>query len=89
MAYGAHVSKSFSLLTLYGGLQYETASMDVNYAYTGPGSTPNTKISLQLDSENTFRVTAGLNLNLGVLHLNGDINVGKVTALSAGLGFGI
>ncbi len=89
MSYAAHISKTFALLTAYGGVQYETATMDVNYVYTGPGATPDTKLSMQLESENKFRATAGLNLNLGVLRLNADVNVGKVTVFSGGLGFGI
>jgi len=89
MCYGAHVSKSFSIITAYGGLQYQTASMDVNYTYTGQGSTPNSTISLQLESEVNVVATIGLDFNLGILHINGDANFGKVTALSGGIGFGI
>lgn len=89
MNFGAHVSRSFSMITLYGGLQYESATMSLNYTYTGPGSTPGTTVSLDLESENRFRLITGLNLNLFVLNLNADISIGKVTAVSAGLGFGL
>lgn len=90
MAYAAHASKSLSeVFTAYGGLQYETTTMDVNYSYSGPGSTPDNKSHVELESENKFRFMAGFNLNLGILHLNGDINFGKVIALSGGIGFGI
>jgi hypothetical protein len=91
-AFSAHVSKTFILLTLYGGLQYERASVDLTYEYTGPlppGDQSDRTVSLNLKGENNFRVTAGLGLALGILHLNADINVGKVTVISAGVGFGI
>jgi hypothetical protein len=89
MCYGAHVSKTFAIITAYGGLQYETASMDVNYTFTGQGSVPSTTIGLQLESEVSVVATVGLDFNLGILHVNGDANFGKVTALSGGIGFGI
>ncbi|MBI1805541.1 MAG: hypothetical protein HYR76_00655 [Ignavibacteria bacterium] len=87
--FGAEVSKSFSVATLYGGMQYESATMNVTYVYTGPGSTPNTKFSFDMDSENKFRMTGGLSLNLVILNLSADINVGKVTVISGALGFGL
>jgi hypothetical protein len=89
ISFGAQASKSFSIATLYGGLQYESTTMTLNYTYTGQGSTPNTKVNLDLDGENKFRVTAGLSLNLVILNLNADVNVGKVTVISGGIGFGM
>jgi hypothetical protein len=89
LGFGGQASKSFSLLTVYGGLQYETSTLTVSYTYTGPGPQHNTPVSVDLDGENKFRATAGVNLDLMILHLNGDINLGKVTVVSAGIGFGI
>lgn len=86
--FGAQVSKSFSVLTLYGGLQYEKANVTLDYTYTGPGAVPGSRQSIEFDGENTFRGTAGFCLNLAVLQLNADINIGKVTVASAGIGFG-
>jgi hypothetical protein len=86
---GAQASKSFSVLTLYGGMAYESSSMDLSYTYTGPGATPNTKVGVSIDGENSFRATAGFGLNLVILNLSADVNVGKVTVLSAAVGFGI
>ena len=89
--FGAQASKSFSIATLYGGLQYESSSMKVTYTYTGPpipGQPSNPTIALDFNGENKFRGTVGLGLNLVILHLNADISVGKVTAVSAGIGFG-
>jgi len=85
---GAQVSKSFSVLTLYGGLGYETSSVNVSYTYNGFGAAQNSQVSLDLDGENKIRATAGLGLTLAVLNLNADISVGKVTVASGSLGFG-
>ncbi len=91
-AFTAQVSKSFQMLTLYGGLQYESSSVDLSYTYTGPlppGDTSDRNISLSLKGENNLRLSAGFGLSLGVLFLQADVNLGKVTVLSAGLGVGI
>jgi hypothetical protein len=91
-AFFARVSKSFVLLTVYGGLQYETTDVTLSYTYTGPlppGDQSDRNISLALKGENEFRATAGVGLGLGVLHLNADISVGKVIVASVGIGFGI
>jgi hypothetical protein len=88
---GAQVSKSFAVLTLYGGLQYETISMDVSYDFAGqiPGViNKGEKISVSLNGENHFRGTAGLNLNLAILNIFADINIGTATVISGGIGFG-
>lgn len=84
----AQASKSFAILTLYGGVQWENSSIDLNYTYTGPGSTPNTKVGISMDGENKVRATIGAGLNLAILNLAADISVGKVTVVSGGLGFG-
>lgn len=89
---GAQVSKSYSIFTIYGGLQTESSSMTVKYTYTGPvplGSPPNPSVSVDFDGENKFRATAGVGLDLAILHLNADINLGKVTVVSGGIGFGL
>jgi hypothetical protein len=91
-AISAQASKTFLLLTLYGGLQYETASVNLSYTYEGPlppGDQSDRNISIDLTGENRFRVKAGAGLALGILHFHTDISVGKVTVISAGLGLGI
>jgi len=87
---GAQVSKSFAVVTLYGGLQYESSSMDVSYDYSGKYGLPTgTPVKLTMDGDNTFRATLGLGLNLAILHFYADANFGNVTVISGGLGFGI
>jgi hypothetical protein len=88
---GAQVSKSFAVLTLYGGLQYESISMDLNYTYQGtvPGYTPpSPKVSLNIEGKNQFRGTAGFNINLLAFNIFADINIGSSIAASGGIGFG-
>jgi len=90
-AFGAQVSKTFAVLTLYGGLQYESISMDISYNYQGaiPGYIPvDPKISLNVTGESQIRATAGFNLNLLALNIFADINVGSAVAASGGIGFG-
>lgn len=84
LSFGGQVSKSYAVLTLYGGLQYESSTMNVHYIQTGSGSS----VKMDLDGENKFRATAGLGLNLAILNLFADISVGKVTVASGGIGFG-
>lgn len=87
---GAQVSKSFAVVTLYGGLQYESSSMDVSYDYSGKYGLPTgTPVKLTMDGDNTFRATIGLGLNLAILHFYADANFGSVTVISGGLGFGL
>lgn len=84
-AFGAQASKSFSVLDIYGGLAYETSSMDLSFVSNAPGGG---NVDLTLDGANKFRATLGAGLNLAILHLYGDVNLGSVTNFSAGLGFG-
>ena len=85
------ISKTLALVTLYGGLQTESSSFDVNYTFQPgpyPGNTNPKPIpfSLNLKGSNTFRGLIGLNINLGLLNLNADYSVGKINVATAGLG---
>ena len=88
-AFNVHASRGFGLLTLYGGLPYESTSMDVNYVFTGSSilGNPDEKIKLNLDGDNNFRFTLGAALKLAVLVINADVNLGSQTVFVAGLNF--
>lgn len=91
-AFSAQVSKTFLLLTLYGGVQYESTDVNLSYTYTGPlppGDQSDRNVSINFKGENEIRTTAGASLALGILHVHADISIGKVTVVSAGLGLGI
>jgi hypothetical protein len=87
-SFGVHASKEFALVTVYGGLAYESTTMKISYVSTDPNF-PGQLVDVSLDGANTFRATVGLNLSLGVFHIFGDVNVGNVTHFSGGIGFGM
>ncbi|MGB2958706.1 MAG: DUF6588 family protein [Bacteroidota bacterium] len=80
------VSKEFTVFTAYGGLAYEQSTMNLNYVSTDP-SIPG-QVDIDLEGANTFRVTAGGLLQLGLFRLFADINIGTVTHFSGGIGIG-
>ncbi len=82
-------SRDFSLLTLYGGIQYEYSTMNLNYTLSGATSDEDAEIDFSFRSDNHLRAIAGLNLKLGLLHLRTDFNLGNVSVFSASIGFGI
>ncbi|MGA9118892.1 MAG: DUF6588 family protein [Bacteroidota bacterium] len=85
VAINAQASKSFSVLTIYGGLQWEKSSMSLKYTSADATNFP---VDITMDGVNAFRFTAGLNIGLGPLHLFADANMGSITAFSGGIGFG-
>lgn len=87
-SFGVHTSKSFALVTVYGGLGYENTTMKVSYKSTDPNF-PGQLVDVSLDGANTFRLTAGAGLSLGVFRVFADVNVGKVINFSGGIGFGM
>ncbi len=87
-SFGAQASKSFALVTVYGGLSYESTTMKVSYTSTDPNF-PGQLVDVSLDGANAFRLTGGASLSLGVFHIFADLNVGKVTHFSGGFGFGM
>lgn len=82
------VGKTVSLFTLYGGVQYESTVIDVDYTYTGYGSTPDTKVHVSYSSDNVLRWTTGFGLNVIGLNLSTDIGVGRVTVVTGSIGLG-
>ncbi len=85
MAINAQASKSFSIMTLYGGLQWENSSMNLKYTSTDITSP---SVNVSMDGANNFRFIAGLDLGLGPIHLFADANFGSITVFSGGIGFG-
>ncbi|HUI10751.1 MAG TPA: DUF6588 family protein [Bacteroidota bacterium] len=85
LAIGAQASKSFSVLRVYGGLQWEKSSMEVKYT---PADVTVPAVDITMDGANSFRATLGLCLHLGFFSIFGDANFGSITNYSAGIGFG-
>lgn len=89
LAFNVHVSKSFSILTVYSGLQYESSSMDFGYYFEDNNNLypleGNKSYNLTVDGDNNFRFTLGGALKLGPLVLNTDLNLTKLTTYTLGL----
>ena len=64
-SYGGMMSKSFSVLTMSVGMQYERSTMTLDYTFQNE-FTPNTMVHLDLEGENRVRGTAGFGLDLGI-----------------------
>jgi hypothetical protein len=82
---GAQGSGTWDVFTLYGGAGWETSTLKLEY--TSSGAVPE-QVSIELDGKNSFRVTAGGMLKLGVFKVFADANIGSVMNFSAGIGFG-
>ncbi len=93
LAFNAHASKTFGILTPYFGLQYESTSLDLTYEIKGdplsgdPDLRTDKKVSLSLDGDNSFRATLGASLKLAVIVLNADVSLGSQTVFGGGLSF--
>ncbi len=85
-AIGAQVSKSYAILTLFGGLQWERSTLSLSYQPSLAGAWP---VTVDMNGANSVRLTAGLNISLGLFKLFADANLGSVTTFSGGLGLGI
>ena len=86
IAFGVQASKEFSVLVLYGGLQYEKSSLNLKFTSSDPTASP--LVDVTLDGANTFRGTVGVGLALGVFNIFADANLGQITGFSGGIGFG-
>lgn len=82
------LGKSVSVFTIYGGMQLESTTIDVDYTYTGYGATPDSRVHLDYTSDNVLRWTTGFGLNLLAFKLYTDIGVGRVTVVTGTVGFG-
>jgi len=91
IAFNAHASRSFGLFTLYGGLQYESSTFDLQYTFTDPSNLDPLKkgqeIKVSIDGDNNFRGTLGGSLKLAVIVLNIDYSLGAQSVLCGGLTF--
>lgn len=84
----AEVSRTFSVITFYGGFQYETFSTDVNYTYKNVSTGEEYPQNVTLKSTANIRGTLGFTLSLGVFKFNADASFGKYMIVSSGLGIG-
>lgn len=84
------VSKSLLVLTVYGGLQVERSSIDIDYTFEPEDpDLPSRTVAFGLTGDNKVRVLAGLTFGLGPLAVNADAAVGNRTVVSAGVGLSL
>jgi len=79
-----HASRSFNVLTVFGGLGYETSSTDISYT---PESEP-TAIDVSLDGANSIRATGGVALRLFVVGIFADYTIASQNTFTLGLELG-
>jgi hypothetical protein len=84
---GVQAGKKFSVVGVYGGVAWEQSTMKVAYTYE-PTTGPPSPVSLELEGENAFRVTAGVALHLGIFTIFADANLGSMTNFSGGIALG-
>ncbi len=93
-AAGFQVNKSFGILNLYGGLQYEGSNLKVNYKYEPPSNSNNQSnyqldIAFNLSGKNNFRILAGASVALGPVFINSDLNLSGINVITFGIGYNI
>lgn len=90
LALNIHASKTFNqMFIVYGGLQYESSKMDMNYYFRDPNKLypqiADQVLSTSMDGDNSFRITTGAAIKLSVIVLNVDLNVTSQFTLASGL----
>ena len=90
-SFGTEISKSLALVTFYGGIAYESATMKIKYDVD-----PNSDIyqaikhvEFDLSGENTVRLTAGVSLKLLIFNINLDYSIAKQPVATLGIGMAI
>jgi hypothetical protein len=82
---GVQGSKTWDVFTLYGGTGWEQSTLKLNYTTSGAEGTP---VNVELNGDNTFRVTAGGLVKLGFFKIFADANIGSLVVFTGGIGFG-
>lgn len=78
-------SYSVSQFILYGGLGYESSTMNISYN-SGTDDEPN-NINFDVDATNSIRLTLGAGVKLGFFNLHTDYNLGSQNVWVVGFGF--
>ena len=78
-------SYSLKIVTLYGGLGYESSNMNISYDI-GTEEDPET-IDFDVDATNSVRLTLGAAVKLGFFILHTDYNLSSQNVWAVGLGF--
>lgn len=87
--YGLQASKGFGILTLYGGVGFDSGSASLKYNFEDANTGAQVPIELDIDGDSGMEITAGLGLNIALLHLTTDATFGNRTAFALGLALGL
>lgn len=80
-------SKSFSVLTLYGGAAKESSDFKAHYTWSRSDGAE-VPVALEVEGAQKSRFTLGASLAIGV-RLSADVNIGsELTTYTTGIGFG-
>jgi hypothetical protein len=84
---GAQASRAFGPLVAYGGLSFDSFSMDAQY--TDKSGSVDEEVDLSLSTESTLHLAVGAALSLGgIVHMNLGADIANKAGVAAGLGFG-
>lgn len=94
--YGLYVGKTFGILvsvTPYVGFTMENSKTTVEYDYQSNQTVdgvpvPPTRLTFELEGQNSSAFTAGLNIKLVALNINADYKIAKTKTASLGVSFG-
>lgn len=89
-AINIHGSKTFEgMFVVYGGLQYESSSMDLDYYFQDPNELypeiAESRQSTTVDGDNVFRFTGGGAIKLLPVVFNLDFNITTMFTLTGGI----
>ena len=94
--FGAQVSKSLPVITLYGGVAWEKSTMTFSYDATLPDPTDLTytrtivvPVGFDMEGKNSFRATVGVSLSLLIIKINADYSFASQPVAVIGIGIGI
>jgi hypothetical protein len=90
LAINIHGSKTFEeMFVVYGGLQYESSTMDLDYYFQDPNELypeiADSRQSTSIDGENVFRFTGGGAIKVLPVVFNLDFNITTLFTLTGGI----
>jgi hypothetical protein len=88
LSVGAQASRRFGLAEVYGGLAWDSSTMNVKYETEDPFA-HGTEVDIDMKGDSTFRLTVGSALHLKAFKLFADANLGPVINFSGGIGVGL
>ncbi len=79
---GVQASRSFSVLEPFAGVSYDRFGMSVEYTARGE------QLKVRFPDRNRVRTTAGIGINLALVHLHGEIGFSSQRSYAAGVSLG-